>query len=258
MLPPLAGVGEVVYDQLDQALLRVTVAGAALSIAIGPVGGLGGVGEELQEGEDAALIRILGFIERRRVGHDAHRAFLDLGRLGEYLDGIAVALAHFLAVDARHECDLWQDSRLGQRENLAVTIVEPLGNVARDLDVLFLVRPDRDDLAAIGQNVRGHQHGICKEAEIRRDAPGDLVLIGVGQFKPRDRHDDAQMPGQLGNLGNIALAEECDLLAVEAEGEVVQGDVHRVLPQEFGVLDGGHRVVVGDEVETLVAVVGPK
>ena len=49
-------------------------------------------------------------------------------------------------------------------------------------------------------------------------------------------------PGQLGDLGHVGLAEEGRLVGVEAEGEVVEGDVARVLGAGgVGVLDGGQR-----------------
>ena len=44
-----------------------------------------------------------GLFDRRRVGHDAHDRLLQRLALGEDLDGVAVALAHLLAVGAGHD-----------------------------------------------------------------------------------------------------------------------------------------------------------
>ena len=76
--------------------------------------------------------------------------------LAENLDGVAVALAHLLAVEARDCCAFLADARLGDDEGLAVKLVELAGDVARDFEMLLLVLADRDDVRVVKQNVRGH------------------------------------------------------------------------------------------------------
>ena len=64
------------------------------------------------------------------------------------------------------------DRDLGHDERLAEALVEALGDVARELDVLALVVADRDEVGLVEQDVAGHQHGVGEEAG------GDEVLLG--------------------------------------------------------------------------------
>src|SRR5437763_353599 len=59
------------------------------------------------------------------------------------------------------------DHDLGHLERFAVALVEPLRDVARQLDVLALIVPDRDGVGLVEQDVARHQDGISKEP--RRD-----------------------------------------------------------------------------------------
>ena len=62
-----------------------------------------------------------------------------------------------------------------------------------------------------------------------------------------------EQPGQLGRLGHVRLDEEGRLLGVEPQREQVDEHVEDVLAEPPGVADAGQRVVVGDEVIGVVA-----
>ena len=52
-----------------------------------------------------------------------------------------------------------------EREGVAVAGVEALGDVARELDVLALVDPDRDDVGLVEEDVAGLEHGIREQPD---------------------------------------------------------------------------------------------
>jgi len=84
--------GEVGIHQGKQLLFCVSV-----SITAGQIRGAHArdrcvVTEKADQGKNVAGIRILGLLQRRRVGHDAHDFLLELLALVEDADRIAVAL----------------------------------------------------------------------------------------------------------------------------------------------------------------------
>ena len=54
---------------------------------------------------------------------------------------------------------------IGTRERLAVAAVEPLGQVARQLDVLLLVVAHRHDVGLVQQDVGRHQHRVGEQPD---------------------------------------------------------------------------------------------
>ncbi len=126
--------------------------------------------------------------------------------------------------------------------------------VAGELEVLDLVPAHRDQVRAVEQDVRRHQHRVGEEPEVRRDAVGDLVLVAVRPVEVGERDDGPEDPVQLGDLRDVALAEEDGPGRVEPERE----EGHRRLAGERRrgdrVPDRGQRVEVGDEVQRLAAV----
>ena len=97
--------------------------------------------------------------------------------------------------------------------------VELGGPVARELEVLHLVPAHRHQVRAVEQDVRRHQHRVGEEPEVRGDAAGELVLVAVRALEVGQRHDRPEDPVQLGDLRDVALAEEDGLLRVEPERE---------------------------------------
>ena len=61
---------------------------------------------------------------------------------------------------------------LGHDERLPVALVEPLGDVAGELDVLALVLADRDRVGLVEQDVRRLEDGVAEEARPRRSPAG--------------------------------------------------------------------------------------
>ena len=62
-------------------------------------------------------------------------------------------------------------------ERLAVAVVEALGDVAGELEMLALVVADRDEIGLVEQDVARHQHRVGEEARPRRTrCPSDFSL----------------------------------------------------------------------------------
>lgn len=95
-------------------------------------------------------------------------------------------------------------------------------------------------------------HGIGEQAVAGGDALGHLVLerVTLQQAHGRDAGED---PRQLGDLGNIGLPEEYRPGRIEPQRQVAGGHMLRVLDHRLGVIQAGQGVIVGDEVETVVA-----
>ena len=135
--------------------------------------------------------------------------------LVEDLDRVLVALGHLPAVEPRHHGHSLEDVGLGQPEDrlaLAVDVVEPLGDVARDLQVLLLVLAHRDDVGVVEQDVGRLEHRVGEQAVLGGDPLGLLVLVADALLQPAHRGDARQEPGQLGRLGHVRLDEEGCLL----------------------------------------------
>ncbi len=109
------------------------------------------------------------------------------------------------------------------RERLAEALVEALGDVAGQLDVLALVVADRDDLGLVEEDVARHQHRVGEEAG--RDEVLALRLLLELRHPPQlaEARHGAQQPGGLGVRGDVALREDGRAVGVEARGEEHRG-----------------------------------
>jgi hypothetical protein len=165
----------------------------------------------------------------------------------EDVDRIAGRLAHLAPVRARHHGHVLQDQRVGDAEHLAVGQVELHGDVARHLDVLLLVLADGNQVGVVNHDVGRLEHWVAEQAGVGRKALRDLVLVGVAALEQAHRRERREDPGQLGHLGQVALAVEDRPLRVQAEGQVVEHQRPHHVAAQLGVADGGHGVVVGDE-----------
>ncbi len=81
---------------------------------------------------------------------------MGLSGVAEDIDIVVVALAHLLSVDSRNDFGCGLNSRLGQLENFAVCLIHLRRQIARDLDMLFLIFPYRHNVAVVNQNVGRH------------------------------------------------------------------------------------------------------
>ena len=218
--------------------------------------------EVIEVGEDR-----VAFDRARDVGADAvrvgvHAVHLLLHRLGvvREQDGVAERLAHLaLAVGAGQRVSLHQV--VGDREDLAVEVVEAAGDLAGDLDVRLVVLADRHQVGARQQDVGGLEHRVAQQPQ------RDRLLIqqrGAGHVfdawqagQPRHRHQVAEEQRQLVGLVHGRLEEDGGLGRVNARAEVVQhhaAGVIRGRVDVFPAVLGGQHVQVGDDEVALVFV----
>ena len=98
-------------------------------------------------------------------------------------------------------------------DRVGEVVVELLGDVAGQLQMLLLVVADRHVRGAIGEDVGRHQHGIGVEADGRVLAVlAGLLLELRHAVEPAEPRHAVEDPGQLGVLGHLALVEEDALL----------------------------------------------
>ena len=102
---------------------------------------------------------------------------------------------------------------LGHDERLAVALVEALGDVACELDVLALVLADRDRVGLVEQDVRRLEHGVAEEAGRDEVLPVALVLELGHPAQLAVARDRAEQPGRLGMRGHVALDEDVERFA---------------------------------------------
>lgn len=133
-------------------------------------------------------------------------------------------------------------------------MVEPLGQIAGDLDVLHLIEPDRHHIAVVDQDVGGHQDGIGEQAGIGGESLGDLVLVGVTLLQQAHLRDRHQQPRQLGDFGHVRLAEQRRPLRIESQSQQVNRRILRKPAQRLRIANGRQGVQIGDEVERLIVV----
>ena len=131
-------------------------------------------------------------------------------RVGEKDRACRIAgLAHlFRRIGERHDAgpDLGDDG-LGHGEQVTEPVVEPLRQVAGQLQVLGLVIPHRHGVGAVDEDVGGHQDRIGEQPELLTGLVG-LLLVLRHTFELSHPGERAEDPGQLGVLGHIALVIE--------------------------------------------------
>ncbi len=258
-LVALAQRRDVALDALEHLLLGIAPADA---LGIGPGEGLGLLrgGKGLVELKQRRAFGVLGLPRRTRVGEDGEDQLLQLGRRCEQRDRIAVALAHLAPVQAGQRGHVVVDQRLGQGEVLApVDMVEALAEIAGHLDVLDLVAAHRDLMRVEEQDVGGHQHRIHEQsggdAGIGVLAIGDVPvhrrLVGVRAVEDALAGHAGEQPGQLGNLGNVALPVEPHLVRFKPGGQPGGGDFQGRALGAGRVLRLDQAVQVGQEIEAL-------
>ncbi len=170
--------------------------------------------------------------------------------------GVEARLAHLdrrvlEVVDLRR---LLEDVRRRDGERLPEPAVEPLREVAGQLDVLALVLAHRDLVGLVEQDVRDLEDRVGEEAD---GGPVGALLGGlVLELRhPRglaEAGEAVHHPAELGVLGHMALDEERAPLRVQAGREQLGHREPGVGPQLGGVLRHGDRVQVHDHVEGVV------
>ncbi len=98
--------------------------------------------------------------------------------------------------------------------------VEFLRDVARQLQMLFLVLADRHMGCAIGENVRRHQIGVGKQSDRCIFAVfSRLVLELRHAVEPADPGHAIEDPGQFRMFGNLRLVEQNRPFRVDSRRE---------------------------------------
>ena len=167
-----------------------------------------------------------------------------------------VRLAHLLgAVAQAHDAGgLAEDQRLDRGEEVgAVVVVELLGDVVGEFDVLALVVADGDARRLIGEDVGGHQARVGVE-------PGGCVLailaglvLELGHpVQPADAGDAGEDPAEADMGGDGGLQEQDVAGGVDAAGDERGGHLAGRGGERGRVLEHGDRVLVHDAVDALV------
>ena len=138
-------------------------------------------------------------------------------------------------------------------------MIEFLGDVARQFQVLLLVVADRHGRRLVKQDVGRHQRGIGIKPErhllgiLAPFAAGLVLELGHAAHPAHTRHA-IENPAELGVFHHLALVEDDRLSGIETSRDIGGGDfigpaleVDRVLPDG----DGMH---VDDTIERLMRV----
>ena len=130
-------------------------------------------------------------------------------------------------------------------------MVEFRGDVARQLNVLFLILTNRNVGCVIDQNVSRHQRGIGVEAQRGLlSVLAGLVLELGHAVQPAHAGHAVEHPGQLAVCGNLALIEQHRFCRVQAAGKVGGCKLTRGVAQIGGVLEiRSDRVLVNDAID---------
>ena len=246
-LTALADRGEVLVDGLGHVLFEL--AGAAHADLLGnlDLGTTGADGGRRKQAGHAGAV--LGIKRDHALG--VGLALLDaLGRLlGGHrdIDGVAVALAHLAAVQARQQRGLGQQ-RVDLREHLAVAVVKAAGDGAGELDMRQLVATDGHHVALAEQDVAGLMHRVGEQKA------GELVARGLHLGLDRGvarqlglGHQRQERQHELVCGGHGGVRVDHGLVGVDAAGKVVHDHVVHVVLDVLGGVAVGDDLVVGDE-----------
>ena len=135
---------------------------------------------------------------------------------------------------------------------MAISVIEPDGDVARYLDVLFLVGSYRDNITFINQDISSLENRIRKQAVIRTKSLGDFVLVACAPLQKAHRRYAGKKPGKLSNLRHIGLTPEYSRFRIEAESYVIGCHIESVLSEVSRRRVTCEGVVVGDKIKTIV------
>jgi len=229
-IPPLPHRREKLPESREKLLLESAVAGPAFLEGLAHRCHFLRRSDEREKLKNRRRSRILPRLDRRRIGHDAHDPLPHLFFFGENVDRIAITLAHLLAVEARHRCRLGMNPRLGQFQDFSEGLVHLDRDIARQFEMLFLVAPDRHNVAVVDQNVGRHQDRVGKEAARSGEAACDFVLIRMSPLQQSHRRYGAENPGQLSYLRHIGLAEEGGPVRIKSAGEEIERHSARIFP----------------------------
>ncbi len=110
-----------------------------------------------------------------RVSERSLQLVPNLVLLFEEPDRVSLGLAHLGLAVQTHDARRTREPRLRLGERVAEAVIEPPRGVARELEMLKLVFPYRDDAGLVQKYVGAHQHRIHEEA--REDVLFALALL---------------------------------------------------------------------------------
>ena len=133
-------------------------------------------------------------------------------------------------------------------------MVEPLRQVAGQLEVLALVLTHRDPVGLVDEDVRGLQDRVREQADGRPvgAALGGLVLELRHPAGLAEPGQAAEHPAQLSVLGYVRLDEQRGPLRVDAGREQLRHRPPGPLPQQLRFVLHRDRVQVDHAVERVV------
>ena len=144
-------------------------------------------------------------------------------------------------------------SVLASGKNRSVQVIEPPGDLARQLQVLGLVVAHGNAVGLDAQDVRGLKHGIGEQARVDvLLVLGGLVLELRHPFQGPDGGAGAEDPGQFHRFGHVGLHEERTAVRIETACDAHRGGVQHGLPHGIGVVLDGDGVVIHDAVDAVV------
>ena len=121
-----------------------------------------------------------------------------------------------------------------------------------ELSALFVAVRSAGDISAedaVRKLLSGAERGILAGLGVGIDRR----LVGVRAVEQALGGDAAQEPGQFGDLGDVGLAIEPDLVRIEPQRQPGCGDLQGRALHPLGLLALHQRVVVGQEIERLHA-----
>ena len=141
----------------------------------------------------------------------------------------------------------------GSVEHLAVGPVELARDVACHFDVLLLVLADGNPVGAPDQDVGRLQHRVREQPVVGRVPRLELLLVRDAALEQAHRRDRRQDPGELGDLGQIALPEQDRARGIDAERQEVERHAACQRAPLLRIANARERVQIGDEVRGPVA-----
>src|SRR3989344_1435258 len=188
-----------------------------------------------------------------RISNDAHHGSCYLILRPKERDGVAVALAHFLAVGSGNNSNALHNLLFRFLECFAVLLVEFRSDFARVLNMLFLVLPHRHDIGIVQNNVAGHEDWVIEKSDIRFKPARLLVFVRMRKFEESHRDERIEYPRQFRVLRHLGLLEYNEFFRVNAGSEIVAGYVQDVPAKLFRIFQRCEGVVISHhEVPSIV------
>jgi competence protein ComEC len=240
-----------------EQLLAVPAAPGGLAAALADLRQPGRIGQQLVIGIEVALLGIARVLAARPLGagEHAHDLFLHGPRFLGQADGIAVALAHLAAVQAR-QLGIRRKQGLGLGEEVAVEVVGPAGDLPGELHVGQLILAHGHESGLVQQDVRSHEHRVAQEAiggQILGRQFGQLVLVGWVALQPRHRRDHGQEQMELHMLLDLGLLEQHAFFRIEPGRHPVLDQLRHKPLDALGLgVFRGQGVPVGHEEKAVV------